>query len=160
LFEKEKISTEVEEEKIIETVQNTEIIEDIESTESVENTEDNNTEDITNEVNTKNVEQPTEEKNEIHEKIELTSFKDVLKETIFKKTVSKLFDESVKEIFYFPKENFLHIDCKEYLFKFGSYKLDENNCFVLKENDVLNDFFTRVNVPVQNSLTIYANFIG
>lgn len=158
--EKEKISTEVEEEKIIETVQNTEIIEDIESTESVENTEDNNTEDITNEVNTKNVEQPTEEKNEIHEKIELTSFKDVLKETIFKKTVSKLFDESVKEIFYFPKENFLHIDCKEYLFKFGSYKLDENNCFVLKENDVLNDFFTRVNVPVQNSLTIYANFIG
>lgn len=158
--EKEEISTEVEEEKIIETVQNTEIIEDIESTESVENTEDNNTEDITNEVNTKNVEQPTEEKNEIHEKIELTSFKDVLKETIFKKTVSKLFDESVKEIFYFPKENFLHIDCKEYLFKFGSYKLDENNCFVLKENDVLNDFFTRVNVPVQNSLTIYANFIG
>ena len=158
--EKEKISTEVEEEKIIETVQNTEIIEDIESTESVENTEDNNTEDITNEVNTKNVEQPTEEKNEIHEKIELTSFKDVLKETIFKKTVSKLFDESVKEIFYFPKENFLHIDCKEYLFKFGSYKLDENNCFVLKENDVLNDFFTRVNMPVQNSLTIYANFIG
>ena len=158
--EKEKISTEVEEEKIIETVQNTEIIEDIESTESVENTEDNNTEDITNEVNTKNVEQPTEEKNETHEKIELTSFKDVLKETIFKKTVSKLFDESVKEIFYFPKENFLHIDCKEYLFKFGSYKLDENNCFVLKENDVLNDFFTRVNVPVQNSLTIYANFIG
>lgn len=158
--EKEEIYTEVEEEKIIETVQNTEIIEDIESTESVENTEDNNTEDITNEVNTKNVEQPTEEKNEIHEKIELTSFKDVLKETIFKKTVSKLFDESVKEIFYFPKENFLHIDCKEYLFKFGSYKLDENNCFVLKENDVLNDFFTRVNVPVQNSLTIYANFIG
>ena len=157
--EKEEISTEVEEENI-ETVQNTEIIEDIESTESVENTEDNNTEDITNEVNTKNVEQPTEEKNEIHEKIELTSFKDVLKETIFKKTVSKLFDESVKEIFYFPKENFLHIDCKEYLFKFGSYKLDENNCFVLKENDVLNDFFTRVNVPVQNSLTIYANFIG
>lgn len=157
--EKEEISTEVEEENI-ETVQNTEIIEDIESTESVENTEDNNTEDIRNEVNTKNVEQPTEEKNEIHEKIELTSFKDVLKETIFKKTVSKLFDESVKEIFYFPKENFLHIDCKEYLFKFGSYKLDENNCFVLKENDVLNDFFTRVNVPVQNSLTIYANFIG
>lgn len=157
--EKEEISTEVEEENI-ETVQNTEIIEDIESTESVENTEDNNTEDIRNEVNTKNVEQPTEEKNEIHDKIELTSFKDVLKETIFKKTVSKLFDESVKEIFYFPKENFLHIDCKEYLFKFGSYKLDENNCFVLKENDVLNDFFTRVNVPVQNSLTIYANFIG
>ena len=157
--EKEEISTEVEEENI-ETIENTETIEDLESTESVENTEDNNTEDITNEVNTKNVEQPTEEKNEIHEKIELTSFKDVLKETIFKKTVSKLFDESVKEIFYFPKENFLHIDCKEYLFKFGSYKLDENNCFVLKENDVLNDFFTRVNVPVQNSLTIYANFIG
>ena len=157
--EKEKISTEVEEETV-ETIENTETIEDLESTESVENTEDNNTEDKTNEVNTKNVEQPTEEKNEIHEKIELTSFKDVLKETIFKKTISKLFDESVKEIYYFPKENFLHIDCKEYLFKFGSYKLDENNCFVLKENDVLNDFFTRVNMPVQNSLTIYANFIG
>lgn len=160
LVEREDISNEVEEEKIIETVQNTEIIEDIESTESVENTEDNNTEDITNEVNTKNVEQPTEEKNEIHEKIELTSFKDVLKETIFRKTVSKLFDESVKEIYYFPKENFLHIDCKEYLFKFGSYKLDENNCFVLKETAVLNEFFTKVNMPVQNSLTIYANFIG
>ena len=158
LVEKEDISNEIE--KNIEIVENTETIEDIESTESEENTEDNNTEDITNEVNTKNVEQPTEEKNEIHEKIELTSFKDVLKETIFKKTISKLFDESVKEIYYFPKENFLHIDCKEYLFKFGSYKLDENNCFVLKENDVLNDFFTRVNMPVQNSLTIYANFIG
>ncbi|MEB3024862.1 MULTISPECIES: DNA polymerase III subunit gamma/tau [unclassified Parvimonas] len=158
LVEKEDISNEIE--KNIEIVENTETIEDIESTESEENTEDNNTEDITNEVNTKNVEQPTEEKNEIHEKIELTSFKDVLKETIFKKTISKLFDESVKEIYYFPKENFLHIDCKEYLFKFGSYKLDKNNCFVLKENDVLNDFFTRVNMPVQNSLTIYANFIG
>lgn len=160
IIEKEDISNEVEENNI-ESVQNTEIIEDIKSTESEENTDDiKNIEETEQEENIEDVEQPIEENNEIHEKIELTSFKDVLKETIFKKTVSKLFDESVKEIFYFPKDNFLHIDCKEYLFKFGSYKLDENNCFVLKETAVLNDFFTRVNMPVQNSLTIYANFIG
>lgn len=157
IVEKEDISNEVAENNI-ESVQNTEIIEDIENT---ENTDDiKNIEETEQEENIEDVEQPIEENNEIHEKIELTSFKDVLKETIFKKTVSKLFDESVKEIFYFPKDNFLHIDCKEYLFKFGSYKLDENNCFVLKETAVLNDFFTRVNMPVQNSLTIYANFIG
>ena len=157
IVEKEDISNEVEENNI-ESVQNTEIIEDIEN---AENTDDiKNIEETEQEENIEDFEQPTEEENEIHEKIELTSFKDVLKETIFRKTVSKLFDESVKEIFYFPKDNFLHIDCKEYLFKFGSYKLDENNCFVLKETAVLNDFFTRVNMPVQNSLTIYANFIG
>ena len=157
IVEKEDISNEVAENNI-ESVQNTEIIEDIENT---ENTDDiKNIEETEQEENIEDVEQPIEENNEIHEKIELTSFKDVLKETIFKKTVSKLFDESVKEIFYFPKDNFLHIDCKEYLFKFGSYKLDENNCFALKETAVLNDFFTRVNMPVQNSLTIYANFIG
>lgn len=160
IVEKEDISNEVEENNI-ESVQNTEIIEDIKSTESEENTEAiENIKETEQEENIKDFEQSTEKENEIHEKIELTSFKDVLKETIFKKTVSKLFDESVKEIFYFPKDNFLHIDCKEYLFKFGSYKLDENNCFVLKETAVLNDFFTRVNMPVQNSLTIYANFIG
>ena len=160
IVEKEDISNEVAENNI-ESVQNTEIIEDIENTENTENTDDiKNIEETEQEENIEDVEQPIEENNEIHEKIELTSFKDVLKETIFKKTVSKLFDESVKEIFYFPKDNFLHIDCKEYLFKFGSYKLDENNCFVLKETAVLNDFFTRVNMPVQNSLTIYANFIG
>ncbi|EGL35240.1 DNA polymerase III, subunit gamma and tau [Parvimonas sp. oral taxon 110 str. F0139] len=159
LVEREDISNEVE--KNIEIVENTETIEDIESSKSEENTEAiENIKEIEQEENIEDVEQPIEENNEIHEKIELTSFKDVLKETIFKKTVSKLFDESVKEIFYFPKDNFLHIDCKEYLFKFGSYKLDENNCFVLKETAVLNDFFTRVNMPVQNSLTIYANFIG
>ena len=160
IVEKEDISNEVEENNI-ESVQNTEIIEDIKSTESEENTEAiENIKETEQEENIEDFEQSTEKENEIHEKIELTSFKDVLKETIFKKTVSKLFDESVKEIFYFPKDNFLHIDCKEYLFKFGSYKLDENNCFVLKETAVLNDFFTRVNMPVQNSLTIYANFIG
>ena len=160
IVEKEDISNEVAENNI-ESVQNTEIIEDIENTENSENTDDiKNIEETEQEENIEDFEQSTEEENEIHEKIELTSFKDVLKETIFKKTVSKLFDESVKEIFYFPKDNFLHIDCKEYLFKFGSYKLDENNCFVLKETAVLNDFFTRVNMPVQNSLTIYANFIG
>ena len=157
IVEKEDISNEVEENNI-ESVENMEIIEDIEN---AENTDDiKNIEEIEQEENIEDVEQPIEENNEIHEKIELTSFKDVLKETIFRKTVSKLFDESVKEIYYFPKENFLHIDCKEYLFKFGSYKLDENNCFVLKETAVLNEFFTKVNMPVQNSLTIYANFIG
>lgn len=160
IIEKEDISNEVAENNI-ESVQNTEIIEDIENTENTENTDDiKNIEETEQEENIEDVEQPIGENNEIHEKIELTSFKDVLKETIFKKTVSKLFDESVKEIFYFPKDNFLHINCKEYLFKFGSYKLDENNCFILKETAVLNDFFTRVNMPVQNSLTIYANFIG
>ena len=159
LVEREDISNEVE--KNIEIVENTETIEDIESSKSEENTEAiENIKEIEQEENIEDVEQPIEENNEIHEKIELTSFKDVLKETIFRKTVSKLFDESVKEIYYFPKENFLHIDCKEYLFKFGSYKLDENNCFVLKETAVLNEFFTKVNMPVQNSLTIYANFIG
>ncbi|MBF1299814.1 MAG: DNA polymerase III subunit gamma/tau [Parvimonas sp.] len=159
IVEREDISNEVE--KNIEIVENTETIEDIESSKSEENTEAiENIKEIEQEENIEDVEQPIEENNEIHEKIELTSFKDVLKATIFRKTVSKLFDESVKEIYYFPKENFLHIDCKEYLFKFGSYKLDENNCFVLKETAVLNEFFTKVNMPVQNSLTIYANFIG
>lgn len=159
LVEREDISNEVE--KNIEIVENTETIEDIESTESEENTETiENIKKTEQEENIEDVDQPKEENNEIHKKIELTSFKDVLKETIFRKTVSKLFDESVKEIYYFPKENFLHIDCKEYLFKFGSYKLDENNCFVLKETAVLSEFFTKVNMPVQNSLTIYANFIG
>lgn len=154
IIEKEEISNEEEGENV-ETVENTGEIKNIES--ETENEDTENTEDI---ENTKDVEQPTENNDEIYEKIDLTPFKDVLKTTIFKKTVSKLFDESVKEIYFFPKENFLHIDCKEYLFKFGSYKLDENNSFTLKETAVLNEFFTKVNMPVQNSLTIYANFIN
>lgn len=154
VIEKEEISNEEEGENV-ETVENTGEIKNIES--ETENEDTENTEDI---ENTKDVEQPTENNDEIYEKIDLTPFKDVLKTTIFKKTVSKLFDESVKEIYFFPKENFLHIDCKEYLFKFGSYKLDENNSFTLKETAVLNEFFTKVNMPVQNSLTIYANFIN
>lgn len=154
VIEKEEISNEEEGENV-ETVENTGEIKNIES--ETENEDIKNTEDI---ENTKDVEQPTENNDEIYEKIDLTPFKDVLKTTIFKKTVSKLFDESVKEIYFFPKENFLHIDCKEYLFKFGSYKLDENNSFTLKETAVLNEFFTKVNMPVQNSLTIYANFIN
>ena len=154
VIEKEEISNEEEGENV-ETVENTGEIKNIES--ETENEYIENTEDI---ENTKDVEQPTENNDEIYEKIDLTPFKDVLKTTIFKKTVSKLFDESVKEIYFFPKENFLHIDCKEYLFKFGSYKLDENNSFTLKETAVLNEFFTKVNMPVQNSLTIYANFIN
>ncbi|WP_150263283.1 DNA polymerase III subunit gamma/tau [Parvimonas micra] len=157
IIEKEEISNEEEGENVetVETVENTGEIKNIES--ETENEDTENTEDI---ENTKDVEQPTENNDEIYEKIDLTPFKDVLKTTIFKKTVSKLFDESVKEIYFFPKENFLHIDCKEYLFKFGSYKLDENNSFTLKETAVLNEFFTKVNMPVQNSLTIYANFIN
>ncbi|WP_459541531.1 DNA polymerase III subunit gamma/tau [Parvimonas micra] len=154
VIEKEEILNEEEGENV-ETVENTGEIKNIES--ETENEDTENTEDI---ENTKDVEQPTENNDEIYEKIDLTPFKDVLKTTIFKKTVSKLFDESVKEIYFFPKENFLHIDCKEYLFKFGSYKLDENNSFTLKETAVLNEFFTKVNMPVQNSLTIYANFIN
>lgn len=154
VIEKEEISNEEEGENV-ETVENTGEIKNIES--ETENEDIENTEDI---ENAKDVEQPTENNDEIYEKIDLTPFKDVLKTTIFKKTVSKLFDESVKEIYFFPKENFLHIDCKEYLFKFGSYKLDENNSFTLKETVVLNEFFTKVNMPVQNSLTIYANFIN
>lgn len=154
VIEKEEISNEEEVENV-ETVENTGDIKNIES--ETENEDTENTEDI---ENTKDVEQPTENNDEIYEKIDLTPFKDVLKTTVFKKTVSKLFDESVKEIYFFPKENFLHIDCKEYLFKFGSYKLDENNSFTLKETAVLNEFFTKVNMPVQNSLTIYANFIN
>lgn len=154
VIEKEEILNEEEGENV-ETVENTGDIKNIES--ETENEDTENTEDI---ENTKDVEQPTENNDEIYEKIDLTPFKDVLKTTIFKKTVSKLFDESVKEIYFFPKENFLHIDCKEYLFKFGSYKLDENNSFTLKETAVLNEFFTKVNMPVQNSLTIYANFIN
>ena len=155
VIEKEDISNEEKEGENVETVENTGDIKNIES--ETENEDTENTEDI---ENTKDVEQPTENNDEIYEKIDLTHFKDVLKTTIFKKTVSKLFDESVKEIYFFPKENFLHIDCKEYLFKFGSYKLDENNSFTLKETAVLNEFFTKVNMPVQNSLTIYANFIN
>ncbi|EGV10176.1 DNA polymerase III, subunit gamma and tau [Parvimonas sp. oral taxon 393 str. F0440] len=153
-------STKEVEEEVVEAVQNTEDLEHykyienpIES-EDIEN--DENVVAVANKDKIEDIEQPNED---IYEKIDLTSFKDVLKTTIFKKTVSKLFDESVKEIYYFPKENFLHIDCKEYLFKFGSYKLDENNSFILKETVVLNEFFTKVNMPVQNSLTVYANFI-
>lgn len=154
VIEKEEISNEEEGENV-ETVENTGEIKNIES--ETENEDIENIEDI---ENTKDVEKPTENNDEIYEKIDLTPFKDILKTTIFKKTVSKLFDESVKEIYFFPKENFLHIDCKEYLFKFGSYKLDENNSFTLKETAVLNEFFTKINMPVQNSLTIYANFIN
>lgn len=130
--------------------------------ETKENISEKNTENIEKEEKISAKQEPqVEEQNEIvDENIDLTPFKDVLKETIFKKTVSKLFDESVKEIHYVTKENFLYIDCKAYLFKFGSYKLDENNAFVLKEKAILDEFFTRVNLPTRNSLTIYANFVA
>ena len=137
----------------VETVENTETIETIENIETHENAE--NHENIEN----TEVSESSDNNEALFEKVDLSSFKDVLKTTIFKKTISKLFDESVKEIYYFPKEAFLHIDCKEYLFKFGSYKLDENHNFVVQDNTILNEFFTKINMPVHKSLTVYANFV-
>ena len=134
----------VENTETIETIENIEIYEDAENHENIENTE---------------ISESTDNNEALFEKVDLSSFKDVLKTTIFKKTISKLFDESVKEIYYFPKEAFLHIDCKEYLFKFGSYKLDENHNFVVQDNTILNEFFTKINMPVHKSLTVYANFV-
>ena len=169
IVDKVDSTLEVKKEEVIEAPQSTEDLdyyqyiensielEDIDNDENDENTK--NVVTVDNKENIEDTEQSEINNKDIYEKIHLTPFKDVLKETIFKKTVSKLFDESVKEIYYFEKENFLHIDCKEYLFKFGSYKLDENNSFVLKETVVLNEFFTKVNMPVKNSLTVYANFI-
>lgn len=137
----------------VETVENTETIETIKNIETYENAE--------NHENIENIEiSKSSDNNEaLFEKVDLSSFKDVLKTTIFKKTISKLFDESVKEIYYFPKEAFLHINCKEYLFKFGSYKLDENHNFIVQDNTILNEFFTKINMPVHKSLTVYANFV-
>ena len=137
----------------VETVENTETIETIENIETHENAE--NHENIGN----TEISESSDNNEALFEKVDLNSFKDVLKATIFKKTISKLFDESVKEIYYFPKEAFLHINCKEYLFKFGSYKLDENHNFVVQDNTVLNEFFTKINMPVHKSLTVYANFV-
>ena len=137
----------------VETVENTENIETIENIETYENAE--NHENIGN----TEISESSDNNEALFEKVDLSSFKDVLKTTIFKKTISKLFDESVKEIYYFPKEAFLHIDCKEYLFKFGSYKLDENHNFVVQDNTILNEFFTKINMPVHKSLTVYANFV-
>ena len=137
----------------VETMENTETIETIENIETYENAE--------NHENIENTEifESSDNNEALFEKVDLSSFKDVLKSTIFKKTISKLFDESVKEIYYFPKEAFLHINCKEYLFKFGSYKLDENHNFVVQDNTILNEFFTKINMPVHKSLTVYANFV-
>lgn len=137
----------------VETVENTETIETIENIETYENAE--NHENIGN----TEISESSDNNEALFEKVDLSSFKDVLKTTIFKKTISKLFDESVKEIYYFPKEAFLHINCKEYLFKFGSYKLDENHNFVVQDNTILNEFFTKINMPVHKSLTVYANFV-
>ena len=134
----------------VETVENTETIETIENIETNENIEN---------IGNTEISESSDNNEALFEKVDLSSFKDVLKSTIFKKTISKLFDESVKEIYYFPKEAFLHINCKEYLFKFGSYKLDENHNFVVQDNTVLNEFFTKINMPVHKSLTVYANFV-
>jgi DNA polymerase III, subunit gamma and tau len=165
---KEEIGVEKPEEKATEVVESFENVKTVETVETVENTETIETiknietyEDAENHENIENTEisESSDNNEALFEKVDLSSFKDVLKSTIFKKTISKLFDESVKEIYYFPKEAFLHINCKEYLFKFGSYKLDENHNFVVQDNTILNEFFTKINMPVHKSLTIYANFV-
>ena len=165
---KEEIGVEKPEEKATEVVESFENVKTVETVETVENTETIETiknietyEDAENHENIENTEisESSDNNEALFEKVDLSSFKDVLKSTIFKKTISKLYDESVKEIYYFPKEAFLHINCKEYLFKFGSYKLDENHNFVVQDNTILNEFFTKINMPVHKSLTIYANFV-
>lgn len=162
---KDEIVVEKSEEKATEVVENfntVETVETVENTETIETIENIETyEDAENHENIENTEiaESSDDNEELFEKVDLSSFKDVLKATIFKKTISKLFDESVKEIYYFPKEAFLHIDCKEYLFKFGSYKLDENHNFIVQDNTILNEFFTKINMPVHKSLTVYANFV-
>lgn len=162
---KEEIVVEKSEEKateVVESFENVETVETVENTETIETTKNIETyEDAENHENIGNTEvsESSDNNEALFEKVDLSSFKDVLKSTIFKKTISKLFDESVKEIYYFPKEAFLHINCKEYLFKFGSYKLDENNNFIVQDNTILNEFFTKINMPVHKSLTVYANFV-
>lgn len=162
---KEEIVVEKPEEKATEVVENfntVETVETVENTETIETIENIETyENVENHENIGNTEisESSDNNEALFEKVDLSSFKDVLKSTIFKKTISKLFDESVKEIYYFPKEAFLHINCKEYLFKFGSYKLDENHNFVVQDNTILNEFFTKINMPVHKSLTVYANFV-
>lgn len=162
---KEEIVVEKSEEKATEVVENFNTVETVETVENTENIETiENIETYENAENHENIEnteisESSDNNEALFEKVDLSSFKDVLKSTIFKKTISKLFDESVKEIYYFPKEAFLHINCKEYLFKFGSYKLDENHNFVVQDNTVLNEFFTKINMPVHKSLTVYANFV-
>lgn len=162
---KEEIIVEKPEEKATEVVENfntVETVETVENTETIETIGNIETyENVENHENIQNTEisESSDNNEALFEKVDLSSFKDVLKSTIFKKTISKLFDESVKEIYYFPKEAFLHINCKEYLFKFGSYKLDENHNFVVQDNTILNEFFTKINMPVHKSLTVYANFV-
>lgn len=162
---KEEIVVEKSEEKateVVESFETVETVETVENTETIETTKNIETyEDAENHENIENTEisESSDNNEALFEKVDLSSFKDVLKSTIFKKTISKLFDESVKEIYYFPKEAFLHINCKEYLFKFGSYKLDENNNFIVQDNTILNEFFTKINMPVHKSLTVYANFV-
>ena len=162
---KEEIVVEKSEEKateVVESFETVETVETVENTETIETTKNIETyEDAENHENIENTEifESSDNNEALFEKVDLSSFKDVLKSTIFKKTISKLFDESVKEIYYFPKEAFLHINCKEYLFKFGSYKLDENHNFIVQDNTILNEFFTKINMPVHKSLTVYANFV-
>ena len=159
---KEEIVVEKPEEKATEVVENfntVETVETVENTETIETIENIETNENIENIGNTEISESSDNNEALFEKVDLSSFKDVLKSTIFKKTISKLFDESVKEIYYFPKEAFLHINCKEYLFKFGSYKLDENHNFIVQDNTILNEFFTKINMPVHKSLTVYANFV-
>ena len=156
---KEEIVVEKPEEKATEIVESFETVENTETIETIENIETHENAENHENIGNTEISESSDNNEALFEKVDLNSFKDVLKATIFKKTISKLFDESVKEIYYFPKEAFLHINCKEYLFKFGSYKLDENHNFVVQDNTVLNEFFTKINMPVHKSLTVYANFV-
>lgn len=138
--------------------ENTQIFDD--SKEKSENEEINFTENETKKEEV--IEEITEKKTqEIKDEIiNLMSLKEIVKDTIFKKTISKLFEESIKDLIYYPQDNFLQVDCKEYLFKFGSYKLDEHNSFELRDMDLLTEFFLKINMPVKNSLRVFANFVN
>lgn len=96
----------------------------------------------------------------LDEEIDLNSFRDIIKGCIFKRTISKLFDESVKNLVYHTSDNFLQVDCKEYLFKFGSYKLDENNSFKILDREILDEFFTKTGLAKKDELVIFANFVS
>lgn len=105
-------------------------------------------------------EEKKEEKVILDAEIDLNAFIDVIKGSIFKRTVSKLFDESVKNLVYHSSDNFLQVDCREYLFKFGSYKLDENNSFKVVDREVLEEFFTKTGIQKRDELIVFANFVN
>lgn len=123
----------------------------------IEEFKDNETKEI-EEIKEEVVEKNSEI-SDSNEEIDLNAFRDVIKSTIFKRTISKLFEESVKNLVYHTSDNFLQIDCREYLFKFGSYKLDENNSCKLNDKEVLDKFFSSTGISPREELIIFANFI-